>query len=173
MNETIKTLIERRSVRSYNNKKVPKEAVEQIVLAGEYAPSGMGKQQSKIVVVENEKEVSLLSKLNAKVMGTDSDPFYGAKTVIVVFSNSESHTCVEDGSLIMGNLMNAAHSLGVCSCWIHRAKEVFEFVEGKKLKQKWEIPESYVGIGHCIIGYTDDAIKQAADRKSDYVVYSE
>ena len=74
MNETIKTLIERRSVRSYNNKKVPKEAVEQIVLAGEYAPSGMGKQQSKIVVVENEKEVSLLSKLNAKVMGTESDP---------------------------------------------------------------------------------------------------
>ena len=147
--------------------------LDEILEAGKYAPSGMGKQQSKIVVVENEKEVSLLSKLNAKVMGTDSDPFYGAKTVIVVFSDSESHTCVEDGSLIMGNLMNAAHSLGICSCWIHRAKEVFEFEEGKKLKQKWGIPESYVGIGHCIIGYTDDAIKQAADRKSDYVVYSE
>ena len=171
MNETIKTLIERRSVRSYNNKKVPKEAVEQIVLAGEYAPSGMGKQQSKIVVVENEKEVSLLSKLNAKVMGTDSDPFYGAKTVIVVFSDSESHTCVEDGSLIMGNLMNAAADLGVDSCWIHRAKEEFETQEGKELLKSLGIEGDYEGIGHLVLGYAAAPLKEAAPRKADYVYY--
>ena len=120
---------------------------------------------------KNEKEVSLLSKLNAKVMGTDSDPFYGAKTVIVVFSDSESHTCVEDGSLIMGNLMNAAADLGVDSCWIHRAKEEFETQEGKELLKSLGIEGDYEGIGHLVLGYAAAPLKEAAPRKADYVYY--
>ena len=108
--------------------------------------------------------------MNAAVMGVDSDPFYGAPTVIVVFSDSTKPTCVENGSLVMGNLMNAAHALGVDSCWIHRAREVFESEEGCKMKKEWGIPDSYVGIGHCILGYAAGEYPKAKPRKEDFTV---
>lgn len=118
MNETLKTLLERRSVRGYKDDLVPAEVLDQILEAGEYAPSGMGKQGTLMVVTQNPELVKKLSAMNAAVMGTTSDPFYGAPTVIIVFADSEQGTYVENGSLVMGNLMNAAHSLGVDSCWI-------------------------------------------------------
>ena len=125
MNETIKNLLERRSVRGYKEDLVPEEVLNEILEAGEYAPSGMGQQGTLMVVTQNPELVAKLSKMNADVMGTESDPFYGAPTVVVVFADSNMPTCVENGSLVMGNLMNAAHALGVDSCWIHRAREVF------------------------------------------------
>ena len=120
MNETIKNLLERRSVRGYKEDLVPEEVLNEILEAGEYAPSGMGQQGTLMVVTQNPELVAKLSKMNADVMGTESDPFYGAPTVVVVFADSNMPTCVENGSLVMGNLMNAAHALGVDSCWIHR-----------------------------------------------------
>ena len=153
MNETIKNLLERRSVRGYKEDLVPEEVLNEILEAGEYAPSGMGQQGTLMVVTQNPELVAKLSKMNADVMGTESDPFYGAPTVVVVFADSNMPTCVENGSLVMGNLMNAAHALGVDSCWIHRAREVFASEEGKALKAEWGVPESYVGIGHCVLGY--------------------
>ena len=151
MNETIKNLLERRSVRGYKEDLVPEEVLNEILEAGEYAPSGMGQQGTLMVVTQNPELVAKLSKMNADVMGTESDPFYGAPTVVVVFADSNMPTCVENGSLVMGNLMNAAHALGVDSCWIHRAREVFASEEGKALKAEWGVPESYVGIGHCVL----------------------
>ena len=133
MNETIKILLERRSVRGYKEDLVPEEVLNEILEAGEYAPSGMGQQGTLMVVTQNPELVAKLSKMNADVMGTESDPFYGAPTVVVVFADSNMPTCVENGSLVMGNLMNAAHALGVDSCWIHRAREVFASEEGKAL----------------------------------------
>lgn len=136
MNETLKVLTERRSVRSYKDAQVPEETLQQILTAGEYAPSGMGMQPVVMAVVQDKETIRQMSRMNAAVMGNDSDPFYGAPTVVVVFADSRRGTCVEDGSLVMGNLMNAAFSLGVDSCWIHRAREVFQTEEGKSPYEK-------------------------------------
>ena len=112
----------------------------------------MGLQSPKMVVLQNKEVIQKLSKLNSKVMGKDIDPFYSAPTVIVVLADKTKNTYLEDGSLVLGNLMNAASSLGIGSCWIHRAKEEFETEEGKELLKEWNISDDYVGIGHCILG---------------------
>ena len=103
-------------------------------------------------------------------MGTTSDPFYGAPAVIMVFADSNQGTCVENGCLVMGNLMNAAHALGVDSCWIHRAREVFAGPEGQALKKEWGVPDSYIGIGNCILGYRACDYPAAKPRKEGVVV---
>ncbi len=172
MNETIKNLKERRSIRNFSNKEVSSELLAEIIEAATYAPSGMGAQSAKMVVVTKKEMIHKLSELNAKVMGAiDKDPFYGATVLVIVFADSNRRTYIEDGSLVMGNLMNAAHALGVDSCWIHRAREVFESDEGKELKSMWGIYENYIGIGHCVLGYRDGEYPSAKPRKEDYVLY--
>ena len=169
MNETIKNLLERRSVRGYKEDLVPEEVLNEILEAGEYAPSGMGQQGTLMVVTQNPELVAKLSKMNADVMGTESDPFYGAPTVVVVFADSNMPTCVENGSLVMGNMMLAAHTLGLGSIWIHRAKEEFEMPEGKEILKQLGIEGDYEGIGHCILGYTDGDMPKPNKRKDSYV----
>lgn len=169
MNETLNTLKTRRSVRAYLPEQVKEEQLQQILEAGTYAPTGMGKQSPIMVVVQDTDTVAYLSKLNAAVMGTTSDPFYGAPTVIVVLADRDRGTCVEDGSLVMGNLMNAAQAVGVNSCWIHRAREVFDSPEGKALLEKWGIHGDYVGVGHCILGYAKGQVPAAKPRKDNYI----
>lgn len=170
MNDTLKTLMERRSVRSYKPDQIPEDVLEQILLAGEYAPSGMGMQSAVMVVVQDPETIRTLSRINAEIMGTDGDPFYGAPTVVVVLADRRRGTCVEDGSLVMGNLMNAAFSLGVDSCWIHRARETYETEEGKALLKKWGLSEDYIGIGNCILGYSDQPLPQPKPRKEGFVI---
>ena len=150
---------------------MPDDVLKEILEAGEYAASGMGRQATVMVAVRNKDLISDLSMMNAAVMGTNTDPFYGAGTVIIVFADSTVHTYIEDGSLVMGNLMNAAHALGVDSCWIHRAKEVFETEEGKALMKKWGIDEKYKGIGNCILGYSDKPVPEAKPRREGRVIY--
>ena len=169
MNETIKNLIERRSCRKYESEQIKDEELNAILKAGEYAPSGMGLQSPKMVVLQNKETIKKLSKLNAKIMGKDMDPFYSAPTVIVVLADKTKYTYIEDGSLVLGNLMNAAHSLGIGSCWIHRAKEEFATEEGKELLKKWNISDNYVGIGHCILGYPSEKLQEPKPRKEDYI----
>lgn len=171
MNEAYKNLIERRSIRKYNNTKVSHDLIEQIVRAGQFAPSGMNRQIYAFVVVEDEELVTRLSKMNADAMNSSSDPFYGAKSLIIVFADTNAPTYLYDGALAMGNLMNAANALGVDSCWIHRAKEVFETPEGKEMKKTWGLPESYEGIGHCILGYREEEPGERAQRTSK-VIYA-
>ena len=170
MNEAMKNLLERRSVRGYKKDLVPAEVLDEILEAGKYAPSGMGQQKTLMVITQKPELVAKLSKMNADVMGAKSDPFYGAPTVVIVFADSEQGTCVENGSLVMGNLMNAAHAVGVDSCWIHRAKEVFDSEEGKALKAEWGVPESYIGIGHCVLGYRSGEYPEAKARKDGFVI---
>ena len=110
-----------------------------------------------------------LSKMNAAIMGVDSDPFYGAPVVLVVLADKNVPTYLYDGSLVMGNLMNAAHAEGIASCWIHRAKEEFNSEEGKKILQDLGITGDYEGIGHCILGYADGDEPAAKPRKENYV----
>ncbi len=159
MNETLKTLCERRSVRRYTEKQIDDETLFEILKAGEYAPSGMNRQSTVMVVIQDEDTLEILRKLNsgAKPVQNGSDPFYGAPTVVAVLADKRVLTCVEDGSLVIGNLMNAAHSLGVASCWIHRARETFESDEGKKLLDKWGLDDNYIGVGNCILGYAEES----------------
>ena len=173
MESTLKDLKERRSIRSYKPEQIKEEELQKILEAGTYAPTGMGMQSPKIVVVQDKETRDYLSKLNAEYLGGgSSDPFYGAPTVLVVLASKDRPTCVEDGSLVMGNLMNTAYAVGVGSCWIHRAREVFASEEGKALLKKWGIEGDYVGVGHCILGYpADDAEPKAKPRKNDYIVY--
>ncbi len=170
MNEILKNIKERRSIRKYKDKMIPKEIIEKIVEAGTYAPSGMGMQSSIIIAITNKETRDKLSKLNAKIMGADIDPFYGAPVVLVVLAKKDIPTHVYDGSLVMENLMLAANSLGIGSCWIHRAKEEFETDEGKEILKSLGIEEEYEGIGHCILGYKDEE-GNLKPRKDNYAYY--
>ena len=165
MNDTLKTLVERRSCRSYKPDPIPAEILDQILEAGTFAATGMGRQSPVMIAVTDKKMRDRLSKMNAAVMGASNDPFYGAPVVIVVLASRAVPTCVYDGSLVMGNLMNAAHSLGIASCWIHRAKEEFDSAEGKAILKELGIEGDYEGIGHCILGYAAQESKPAAPRK--------
>ncbi len=169
MNEAMKVLLERRSCRSYKADAVPQEILDQILEAGTYAATGMGKQSPIMIAVTDKEMRDRLSKMNAAVMGINSDPFYGAPVVIVVLADKKVPTYLYDGSLVIGNLMNAAHALGVASCWIHRAKEEFESEEGKAILKSLGIEGDYEGIGHCILGYAADEARPAAARKENYI----
>lgn len=168
---TMEDLLTRRSVRSYTDEIPPMEVIEEICKAGTYAPTGMNRQSPIIIAVTNREMRDRLSQLNAAVMGADNDPFYGAPVVLVVLADKNVHTYVEDGSLVMGNLMNAAHAKGLGSCWIHRAKEVFESEEGKQILADLGIEGDYVGVGNCILGYTAGDYPEAKPRKENWVYW--
>ena len=156
MNETINTLLTRRSVRRYKSDQVSDELLDTVLNAGQYAASGMNSQNTVLVAVRDPKTRDQLSKMNAAVMNSSNDPFYGAPCVIVVLANTTRGTWVEDGSLVIGNLMAAAHSVGLGSCWIHRAREMFDSDEGKALLKEWGLPETMRGVGNCILGYPNE-----------------
>ena len=170
MNEVIKNMEERRSVRGYKPDMIRKEDLDTIIEAGTYAATGMGMQSPIIVAVTDKATRDQISAMNAKIMGTDTDPFYGAPVVLIVLADKARPTYLYDGSLVMGNLMNAAHALGVDSCWIHRAREVFDSEEGKELKRLWGVPEEYIGVGHCVLGYRDCEYPTAKPRKDGFVI---
>ncbi len=169
MNEVLQNMMARRSCRSFEAAQVAPAALDEILNAGLYAASGMGKQSPVLVAVQDAETVRELSRLNAAVMGTAGDPFYGAPTVVVVLAEESVRTWIEDGSLAIGNMMNAAESLGVASCWIHRAREVFDSDAGKALLRKWGVPEGYRGVGNCILGYRKGEKPEAAPRKDGRV----
>ena len=171
MNDIIKAMETRRSIRGYKEDMVPEELIAEVVEAGTYAATGMGRQSPIILAVTNKEVRDRLSRVNAEIMGTTSDPFYGAPMVLVVLADKSRPTYLYDGSLVMGNLMLAAHSLGLGSCWIHRAKETFEREEGKAILKELGIEGDYEGIGNCVIGYAKEPAKEAAPRKADYVHY--
>lgn len=173
-NETaLEVLKTRRAIRSYESRIPEKELIDKVLEAGTYAPTGMGMQSPVIVAVTNPELRDRLSKMNAEIMGRDTDPFYGAPVVLVVLADKDIPTYLYDGSLVMGNLMNAAHAVGLGSCWIHRAKEVFETEEGKAMLKEWGIEGNYEGIGNCILGYPVGGQPEPKARKADYIRYVE
>lgn len=157
MNETIKTLLERKSCRSFKAEQISDEHLQAVIDAGLAAPSGRNMQNTIIVAVQDKDTIDRLSKMNAEIMGTDGDPFYGAPTVCIVFGRSSGTTSLEDGSLVIGNMLTAAYSLGLGGCWIHRARQTFETEEGRELLREWGIPEDVFGVGNCILGYPEGA----------------
>ena len=152
----LENLKERRSIRKYKPEQVCDDHLDAVLEAGLYAASGMNTQNTIMVAVRDKETRDQLSRMNAEVMGTTSDPFYGAPCVVVVLVEPERYTAVEDGSLVMGNLMQAAYDIGLGSCWIHRARQMFESEEGKALLRKWGLREDLIGVGNCILGYADE-----------------
>ena len=172
MNETMNTLLKRRSVRKYLDKAVEIEKLEEICKAGTFAATASGKQSPTIVCITNMDDLKTLRQINAEIAGRDSDTFYGAKAAILVLGDATNKNTIYDGSLIMGNMMNAAASIGLGSCWIHRAKETFEREDGKAFLKKWGINGEKIGIGYLIVGYTDEQVlADGPARKADYIYY--
>lgn len=149
-------LLTRRSVRKYKDGQVTDAELDQVLQAGLYAPTAKNNQKPVMVAVRDKETRDKLSRANAAIMGVETDPFYGAPCVIVVLADPAFPTWIDDGSLVMGNLLNAAHALGLGSCWINRAREYYDTAEGKELLKKWGVPESYRGIGNVILGYPDE-----------------
>ncbi|MDO5309659.1 MAG: nitroreductase [Planctomycetia bacterium] len=161
----------RRSIRGYRTEQIPDDVLNLIIEAGVYAASGRGLQSAKLIVVQDPETRALLSQLNAEYLKADFDPFFGAPTIVAVVADKNSSTYIEDGALAIGNMMVAAHSFGVGSCWVHRAREVFSDPRGRALLQKWGVSDDYVGIGHCALGYAATEPKQAAPRKPENVLW--
>lgn len=172
-NEVLRAIYGRRSVKKYTDKHVPTELLDEILKAGSWAANGKAWQAPVMVAVTDPETRETLRRLNAEILGNpDADPFYGAPVVVAVLSDSERFTYVEDGSLVIGNMMLAAYSLGVDSCWIHRAREVFETEEGRALKAKWGLGDNYIGIGHCILGYRDCDYPAPKPRREGRIIYN-
>ena len=171
MNETLRVLRERRSIRRYQNGQIKPEELDVILDAGTWAPSGKGLQTAVMVVVQDPETIAYMSRFNAQIQGKPgTDPFYGAPTVVVVLADGEQANWLQDGSLVMGNLMTAAWSMGIGSCWINRAMEFFDMPEGKALLRKWGLPETLRGVGNCILGYIDGDVPAPKPRKEGFIV---
>ena len=171
--DAMNNLLTRRSIRKYKSDMLSREVIEKIIEAGTYAPTGKNQQSPIIVAVTNKALRDRMSALNAAVLGIDSDPFYGAPVVLVVLAERSNPNHVYDGSLVMGNLMLAAHAMGVGSCWINRAREVFDSDEGKAILRDLGIEGDYEGVGNCILGYADCEQPQARPRKENWVYWAE
>lgn len=171
MKETLADMKTRRSCRKYKPEQIKEEELSAILEAGTYAPTGIGAQSPIMVVVQDKETRDYLSTLNARELGNQSDPFYGAPTIVVVLAERSRRTYIDDGNMVIANLLNAAHAVGVDSCYIYRAREVFQTVEGKGLLEKWGIHGDYEGIGNVILGYgLPEGIKEAAPRKEGYII---
>ena len=169
-NEVLKALRERRSVRVYRPEQITDEELKAVLEAGTYAPTGMGWQDPWIVAVQNPAIVAQLVRMNAKVMGTTSNPYYGAPTIVLVFASPTDKVSFSicDGTLVLGNMMVAAYSIGLGSCWINREREMFETDEGKELMRKFGLPDGLIGIGSIALGYAAVPPSPAKPRKPDY-----
>lgn len=174
-NDVEDTIINRRSCKQYDPKKpVPKELIERVVNAGAWAATGKGAQAPIILAVTNKDMRNKLSKMNAKVLGADGDPFYGAPVVLVVLSDKDAcFTWKNDGSIVIANMMLMAEDLGLGSCWVHRCEEEFNTEEGKAILKELGIEGNYEGIGHCILGYPKGEKREAQPRKDNYVYWVE
>lgn len=175
MNEVIKVLENRRSCRNFKSEMIKEDELKTILEAGTYAATGMGKQSPIIIAVTDKEMRDAIAEENRKIGGWNEgfDPFYGAPVILIVLADKSVPTYVYDGTLVMGNLMNAAESLGVGSIWIHRAKEEFELPEYKELLKELGIEGEWTGIGHCAVGYIDGEIPKAAARKDGRVYWVE
>ena len=175
MNEIIKAMKERRSVRSFKPDMPSKTDIEQIAEAGLYAANGRGKQAAMIIAVTNKELRDRISDMNRRIGGWDEgfDPFYGAPVILIVLADKSCGTYIYDGSLVMGNLMLAAHSLGLGSIWIHRAKEEFDTDEYKALLRELGVEGEWEGIGHCAVGYAAGELPAAAPRRDGRLVWAE
>ncbi len=167
-NEVLKAIRERRSIRRFKPEQVTDEELKTILEAGTWAPTGHGSQDPWIVAVQNEALRKRLTQLNAQMMGVSSDPYYGAPTLVLVFASKDNENNYRDGSLVLGNMMLAAHSIGLASCWINREDKMFETAEGKQIMKELNLPDGLMGVGALSLGYAASQPKTVKPRKEEY-----
>jgi len=174
-NAVLDTIHERRAIRSFSPEMPPREEIEQVIDAGIWAASGKGKQAPIVVAITEKGLRDQISSMNARIMGVSEelDPFYGAPVILAVLARRDVATYVYDGSLVIGNMMLAARSLGLGSIWIHRAKEEFDSDEGRAILTSLGVEGDYEGIGHCALGYETDPTPAGAERKPNRVFWAE
>lgn len=165
--EAIQNMLNRKSCRQFTKEQIDPEKLDIILKCGTHAPTGRNAQSALIVAVQDKETRDTSSRLNA--MGGDNDPFYGAPTVVIVLGIQDGCTPLEDGCLIMGNMLNAAYACGLGGCFIYRAKQMFETEEGKELLQKWGITQDVFGIGCLILGNIEGELHPDLERKPDYI----
>ena len=169
--DAMANLLPRRSIRKFKPQQITDAELEAVLNAGKYAPTAKGTQSPLMVAVQNAEDIAVMSRVNARVWGKQEfDPFFGAPTVVVVFAEGGNPNGVQDASLVLGNLLNAAHAIGLGGCWINRAKETFELPEGRALMEKWGLKGDWVGVGNCILGYADCDQPKPAPRKDGYAI---
>ena len=168
MADAMEVMLTRRAVRKYKADQVPEDLLKQVLKAGTYAPTAMGRQKVRIVAVQNPEDAAEVRKLNAAVMNGNGDPYYGAPTIVIVFAEADNTRGDLDGSAVCMNMLNAAHAVGLASCWINRSKEVFETENGKTLLRKWGLLDDLVGVASFCLGYADGEYPTPAARRSDY-----
>lgn len=168
--EFLDMLLTRRSVRAYKPDPVPTALLEEVLRAGTYAPTGGGRQSPVLVAVTDKAARDEISRLNAAVMGRDTDPYYGAPVLVLALADPASSTWVEDASCALENMMLAAHALGLGSVWVHREREIFDSEAGKALLRAWGLPETLRGVGSIALGYASGPAPAPAPRKDDYIV---
>ncbi|MCQ2353037.1 MAG: nitroreductase [Victivallaceae bacterium] len=172
MNDVIEAMLTRRSCRNFKSDMPDEALIREVLRAGSFAATGKNWQSPVVIAVTNRELRDKISRHNAEILGkSDFDPFYGAPVILIVLADKSRPTYLYDGSLVMGNLMLAAHALGLASCWIHRAKEEFESEEGKKLLHSLGIEGEYEGIGHCALGYAAEPLPEAKPRKKNYFYF--
>lgn len=169
--EVLDAIKSRRSIRSFQSKEIPRKVLDAVLEAGTYAPSAMGKQSPVIVAISNKKYREEIAKLNAAVMNSDTDPYYGAPVVVLVLADGTIPTFVEDGSCVLENLMLAAHAAGLGSVWVHRERQIFDSERGKELLQEWELSPDLRGVGAIALGYPNAEAPQPKERKKDYIIH--
>ena len=167
-NDVLKAIKERRSIRRYKDEQISDEELKTVLEAGTWAATGHGTQAPHIVAIQNPEICSLLRKMNAEIMGVESDPYYGAPTIVIVLAPENNANAIKDGSLILGNMMLAAHSIGLSSCWINREDAMFASEEGKNLLKEWNLPEGLIGVGALALGYASAHPHTVKPRKEDY-----
>lgn len=167
-NEVLKAIRERRSIRRFKEDQITDEELTTVLEAGTWAPTGHGTQAPYIVAVQNVAQRELLVKMNAEIMGIESDPYYGAPTLVLVFAPADNGNKERDGSLILGNMMLAAHSIGLASCWINRVDIMSGREECQQLMKEWGLPEGLVGVGSLALGYASSHPRTIKERKKDY-----
>ncbi|WP_295625788.1 nitroreductase family protein [uncultured Intestinimonas sp.] len=168
--EVLRCLLTRRSVRAYEPRQITEDELEAVLQAGLYAPCGMGSQKVYFAAVQDKAVRDRLSAMNRAILGSDSDPYYGAPTIVVVLADPERYTWVEDGSCALTAMMEAAHAVGLGSCWIHRARQMFDSPEEKELLKQWGLPETLQGVGSLALGYPAQEPPAPPARKPGRVV---
>ena len=171
-NEALEVLKNRRAIRKYKPEQIKREELDAVLEAGTYAPTAAGTQAPVIVAVQDKDTVAKLNAMNAKVLNNEKMqyPYYGAPTILLVLAPEDGMLPTEDGSLVGGNLLNAAYAVGLGSCWIHRSKDMFQSAEGKELLKQWGLPENMMGIASIALGYPDCPHPEAPPRKEGYIV---
>lgn len=171
--EALEVLRNRRSVRKFKSEQIKEEELNAVLEAGTFAPTGKGTQSPQIVAVQNAEVVAKLVKMNAKVLGTDTNPYYGAPTIILIFATKLACSDligILDASAVTTNLLNAAYAAGLGSVWINRCKEMFESEEGKALLKEWGLPEDVTGVASIALGYADCENPEAKPRREGYIL---